>query len=410
MSKTIKIPECMSPSFVVVVNGVKYAYPAGETVEVPDHVAKVIEAHVRLQHTAKQPESDPGASGGGVDEKTIIEKLAPAFTKTGAVVTCNPVEGHPLEVVSRITSGVKDFTPVPQLWTDEYTGDQALLIAGLPAGEYTLNTSSENGADIRVVAYDAESGTMKEICAVDYSENGIEATATFTHNGGDLLITDDGWVGVDNIKLTAEISEFTSVSLIHNGKTRKVELPEAVSHGKFTWSSGVLSVPKGNPNLITVDLTNPSNWRDVHLGEFTENAYSQTLPNGTYTICVEMLGQDSGIDIYYNDFGAWAHITSIQSGGAETFDVCLDEEYPTTDICIVKNGEIAEIKLEEGGEFTGFLIKRQLTPHEILGLPGVNTLKSITGDTEVSGTVTPAAVFAEQEARIAALEAALTKE
>lgn len=44
MSKNVKIPDSMSP-FVVYVNGKKYIYPAGETVEVPDEVAVVIEQH-----------------------------------------------------------------------------------------------------------------------------------------------------------------------------------------------------------------------------------------------------------------------------------------------------------------------------------------------------------------------------
>ena len=44
MSKTIKIPTSMNP-FVVIVNGVKHEYPAGETVEVPDHIAAIIEQH-----------------------------------------------------------------------------------------------------------------------------------------------------------------------------------------------------------------------------------------------------------------------------------------------------------------------------------------------------------------------------
>ena len=44
MSKFIKIPTSMKP-FVVIVNGVKHEYPAGETVEVPDHIAEIIEQY-----------------------------------------------------------------------------------------------------------------------------------------------------------------------------------------------------------------------------------------------------------------------------------------------------------------------------------------------------------------------------
>lgn len=42
--KTVTIPTCANP-FVVIVNGIKYTYPAGATVEVPDDVAEVIEQH-----------------------------------------------------------------------------------------------------------------------------------------------------------------------------------------------------------------------------------------------------------------------------------------------------------------------------------------------------------------------------
>lgn len=56
MSKTIKIPTSADP-FVVIVNNEKYSYPAGETVEVTDHVAEVIENYNDLQ-----PEPGPDTS------------------------------------------------------------------------------------------------------------------------------------------------------------------------------------------------------------------------------------------------------------------------------------------------------------------------------------------------------------
>lgn len=47
MAKEITIPKCMNP-FEVTVNGVSYKFNAGETVEVPDSVASVIENHKEL--------------------------------------------------------------------------------------------------------------------------------------------------------------------------------------------------------------------------------------------------------------------------------------------------------------------------------------------------------------------------
>lgn len=64
MSKTIKIPDCMSP-FIVMVNGVRYVYPAGETVEVPDEVALVIEKHNEYHEEKEKIENGEGNQGGG---------------------------------------------------------------------------------------------------------------------------------------------------------------------------------------------------------------------------------------------------------------------------------------------------------------------------------------------------------
>ena len=68
--KKVTIPTCANP-FVVIVNGMKYTYPAGETVEVPDDVAAVIEQH-HDAHNNPQPAPvvppfvpSEGESGGG---------------------------------------------------------------------------------------------------------------------------------------------------------------------------------------------------------------------------------------------------------------------------------------------------------------------------------------------------------
>lgn len=77
--KKVTIPTCANP-FVVIVNGIKYTYPAGETVEVPDDVAEVIEQHEET-HNNPKPEpvvppfaptpsevpSEGGAGGGGLE-------------------------------------------------------------------------------------------------------------------------------------------------------------------------------------------------------------------------------------------------------------------------------------------------------------------------------------------------------
>ena len=61
--KKVTIPTCANP-FVVIVNGIKYTYPAGETVEVPDDVAAVIEQHDEAHNNpAPDPAIPPYSSG-----------------------------------------------------------------------------------------------------------------------------------------------------------------------------------------------------------------------------------------------------------------------------------------------------------------------------------------------------------
>jgi hypothetical protein len=64
MSKTVTIPTCRNP-FEVTVNNKTYTYTAGETVEVPDEVAEVIEAHISAEHTKAPQESAIPRTGGG---------------------------------------------------------------------------------------------------------------------------------------------------------------------------------------------------------------------------------------------------------------------------------------------------------------------------------------------------------
>ena len=76
--KTVIIPTCANP-FVVIVNGIKYTYPAGETMEVPDDVAAVIEQH-DVAHSKHEPAPvvPPFAPGDGVDDVTLA--AAKAYT------------------------------------------------------------------------------------------------------------------------------------------------------------------------------------------------------------------------------------------------------------------------------------------------------------------------------------------
>ena len=96
MAKIVTIPDCMKP-YVVMVNGRTYIYPAGETVEVPDAVAKVIEMHTKAMHS-EAPQANvvaPVAGAGGfthfVEDKDAVvtqngQELDITFSKNAAEV------------------------------------------------------------------------------------------------------------------------------------------------------------------------------------------------------------------------------------------------------------------------------------------------------------------------------------
>lgn len=59
--KTITIPTWRNP-YIVILNGAKYVYMAGEEIEVPDGVAAIIEADIKAHEAAQAPEIVPPAS------------------------------------------------------------------------------------------------------------------------------------------------------------------------------------------------------------------------------------------------------------------------------------------------------------------------------------------------------------
>ena len=105
--KKVTIPTCANP-FVVIVNGMKYTYPAGETVEVPDDVAAVIEqhdeAHNNPQPAPVVPPFEPAASEGGltvVEISTNIANGTALSSEEGAALDNACAAGVPFLVIAK---------------------------------------------------------------------------------------------------------------------------------------------------------------------------------------------------------------------------------------------------------------------------------------------------------------------
>ena len=83
--KTITIPDCMHPAFELILNGIPYRYPAGQTVTVPDEIAALIAAHSE-HHDAKYPgqEVQPPFRSDNIAEAPVLD-AATEQTKVLAV-------------------------------------------------------------------------------------------------------------------------------------------------------------------------------------------------------------------------------------------------------------------------------------------------------------------------------------
>lgn len=73
MSQTVTIPSCMNP-FEVTINNHTYSFKSGESVELPDEVAEVINHHVdSVPKPLEKEEEVPGGSSSGGGENKLAK-------------------------------------------------------------------------------------------------------------------------------------------------------------------------------------------------------------------------------------------------------------------------------------------------------------------------------------------------
>lgn len=124
MSKVVTIPKDRNP-FVVIVNGVKYSYPAGVTTEVPDEVADVIEKYV-----GAKPKPDPNAGinfGGTQSDWNQTDSSAADFIKN------KPFGDVPIVIMEEQTFTYDGINPAMPISTKAPTvgSDAQVVIDGV---------------------------------------------------------------------------------------------------------------------------------------------------------------------------------------------------------------------------------------------------------------------------------------
>lgn len=316
--------------------------------------------------------------------RKIVDTLAPEFETSGAVVTCTPVAGYPLHVVSQIMpvqEGEGDPSPDnvrpirgwdaanlwvagKNLWDNDYAMNPdnweygtyyALRLPLAPNATYTISMSKNNMVKDYNPDYNGQFAFY--LGETPYNSIGnkligntavLDVPLTYTFSTSDKLMYANLYVGSYGysgfeiaftellVNLQIEAGSTPAIYTPYNPASKTITLPfgQTVYGGALDWTTGVLTV--------------------------------------TYAEIASYSGESLP--------GVWISDRDVYSQGAT----------PTTGAQVVY--ELAQPQTI------------QLTPQEILALSGTNNIYADTGDVTVSGRADPNAVINNLAQRIAALE------
>ena len=182
MSKFVKIPSYKNP-YEVIINGVKYQYPAGETCLVPDGVAMVIKnaennAPKYAKETVRRPDIVETVSGDVIKVSDSAEaplqgmKVFGKTIQNGTPTPDAPVALESVGADGNVTVKVagKNLIDTSGLSLYAKLPNQSLAIdlpINIPAGQFTLRTATSSGITrnnvFSVALYDREMAEVKQI-------------------------------------------------------------------------------------------------------------------------------------------------------------------------------------------------------------------------------------------------------
>lgn len=200
----------------------------------------------------------------GVDmwsSKNTVDKLCPAFTESGAVVTCNPVAGYPLQVATQLPAdGCSGLTLrhfgenllKPTLATNKtvtgvtftVNGDGSITANGTATDQIFYDIGKAQlvkGKKFTVVGC-PEGGTTSTSFNIYFANNsepyyetgnGLELTAKATQNNTFRILIQKGCTLTDAVFRPA-------VYETNEGKTYSVNFGTTINGGIYDWNRGVL--------------------------------------------------------------------------------------------------------------------------------------------------------------------------
>ena len=408
-------------------------YTAGEGIDISD----------TGEIAVTNPMNDKQVSAGTTwSSAKIISSVSQSFQQSGSIVTCQPVEGSELHVVSEITAvqeGEGDPSPdnVRPIvgWSGANLvrcGKNLLDISNcamvgaklLDANSSSIRSNIENyyfsGLRLnKTYGYAISNAVMtfsqkqiidgKMMSIVEYSSPISEKNSTssnsvtiqvgaYTARGNNNIelrtnrsatqFTDTTTV-IDNLQL--ELGTTATAYEPYRGKTYTADFGETVYGGTLDWSTGVLTV-----TWVKADLSRPYYYPTGGNGVQFNSALDDNYNLNTTALCSHGLIVK---DFYTHGFIIGAKSNNVYAIGLlDVLGLSTIEEYKTW-----AESNTIELYYKTNHPYT-----IQLTPTQILAIAGLNTIYCDTGDITVTGYEDPRATIAKLTSRIAALESAAT--
>lgn len=373
---------------------------------------KTMTAHGTFVHAPATV--DDGHIGGNVwTSKGTVDHLCPAIEESGAVVRCEPLEGYPLGVISKVGPSLDFYTGITLTRCGKNLYDEVAfpLSTGMinkDTGVATGGSKCSRTAGFIPIAHlhgktitlnHPAKGTYGPAGAAFYDEDQIyisgsnEATMVVPDNAEYMrFCVPKAYMDQIQIELGSTVTDYEPYA----GKTYTVALDDACYGGSFDWRTGLLTVTHKSRALWTLD------WQYSE-----DNCYFYAdLPDAA-----------AGAAICSHLTQAPGRFDDITSGGygADEPDCVFDISDGA--IAVIYNGaDNVEDFLSEITDLEVMLVyplavpeTRGILPQVITAKAGTNLLYSSTGDTQIMGRADALAIIAKLETALASALERITK-
>lgn len=203
--------------------------------------------------------------------KNTVDKLCPGFTESGAMVTCEPVEGYPLAVQTQegaatITRAGKNL--LPDSWRTDASG--ATILLDVPPGQYCIHGEFDTTSERYVyLEKSTDGGQTWTVTGVGDNGTGGYIFAGTTSRKVVFTVTDDPsemrriWTRIGDIPyiLTLQLesgSVATAYEPYRGAEFSPGETIPALSGINTLWAdSGEITVTgRADPTAVIEKLTN----------------------------------------------------------------------------------------------------------------------------------------------------------